>query len=350
MEYKNIIFPSSFAKNRSIGITAPSSGVSTPSHNARLDLIISQMNLRGIKVVEGQCLRKDFKHVSGSASDRAKDFLTLWRDDKIGAIIPPWGGELLIEILEHIDFEQLAHSPDPKWVLGYSDTSTLLFPLTLMTGIASAHGSNLMDLIANQVNGVTDLYLKYLSISPGEAFKQSSFTKFQTQWVKYEENLAAVFNTQHDVQWKNLEDKETASIKGRLIGGCLDTLMHLVGTPYGDLPQFVGKFKNDGVILYLENCELSPAVVVRALTQMKYAGWFKNISGLLLGRSSAPEKANPDSLQYTEALQSVLAGLNFPVLYDADIGHQPPQLLLINGARAEVNFTKGTALVSQTLS
>lgn len=346
---QKITFPSSFSRSQIIGVTAPSSGLSAPAHKARLDLIISQMNKRGIKVIEGKCLRNDVKHVSGSAQERADDFLDLWNNNEVSAIVPPWGGELLIEILERIDFERLAKSSNPKWVLGYSDTATLLFPLTLMTGIASAHGSNLMDLIENQVFGVTEAYLKYLSTPPGGSFSQTSFPKFQTQWTKYEENLEAKFNVEHDVRWKSLKNNKQESMRGRLIGGCLDTLIHLIGTPYGDLPQFIREFKNDGTILYFENCELSPVSVARSLIQMKYAGWFKNINGLLIGRSAAAIGNNPNSLQYVEALHSVLGGFDFPILFDVDIGHQPPQLLLINGAKAEIDFADDAAKIVQTL-
>ena len=63
-------------------------------------------------------------------------------NDEIDIIIPPWGGELLFEILE-ISIMKLLKS---KWVLGYSDISALLLAITLKTGIATAHGTNLVDL------------------------------------------------------------------------------------------------------------------------------------------------------------------------------------------------------------
>jgi len=48
----------------------------------------------------------------------------------------------IFEILEYIDFDAM---PD-KWILGYSDISLLLLAVTLTTGIATAHGTNLVDL------------------------------------------------------------------------------------------------------------------------------------------------------------------------------------------------------------
>lgn len=69
----------------------------------------------------------------------------MMQNDAIHVIIPPWGGELLIEMLEHTDFRKIKN----KWVMGYSDTSTLLLAITLNTGIATAHGPNFVDLRGN---------------------------------------------------------------------------------------------------------------------------------------------------------------------------------------------------------
>ncbi|NER80669.1 MAG: LD-carboxypeptidase, partial [Leptolyngbya sp. SIO1D8] len=38
---------------------------------------------------------------------------------------------------------------------------------------------------------------------------------------------------------------------------------------------------------------------------------------------------------------------DYPVLLDVDIGHQPPQFTLINGAMAEVKFWDSQGMISQ---
>ena len=62
----------------------------------------------------------------------------LLRDD-LAAFIPPWSGELAVELLDRLDWAALA-AARPKWVLGYSNTSTWMLPLTLRLGWATAHG------------------------------------------------------------------------------------------------------------------------------------------------------------------------------------------------------------------
>jgi muramoyltetrapeptide carboxypeptidase len=124
-----------------IGITAPSSGVKVELHDL-LKLSCSRMKMKGFNVICGETAWTQDKAKSSPAKLRATEFNDMICNDNINIIIPPWGGELLIEILEYIDFKNLKS----KWLLGYSDTSVLLLAVTLKTGIATAHGTNLIDL------------------------------------------------------------------------------------------------------------------------------------------------------------------------------------------------------------
>ncbi|MFN1209063.1 LD-carboxypeptidase, partial [Enterococcus lactis] len=75
----------------------------------------------------------------------------MMKDENIQMNFPPRGGELLIEILDSVDFDEL----QPKWIVGYSDISTLLLAITLKTGIATAHGTNIIDLRVNYSDKTT---------------------------------------------------------------------------------------------------------------------------------------------------------------------------------------------------
>jgi muramoyltetrapeptide carboxypeptidase len=103
-----------------IGVTAPSSGVPSELHPV-LQEALSRMKENGFRVVSGETTWMQDKVRSAPATQRAAEFQRMMLDDNIDIIIPPWGGELLIEVLEHLDFEQMRE----KWVLGYSDTSLL---------------------------------------------------------------------------------------------------------------------------------------------------------------------------------------------------------------------------------
>lgn len=76
-----------------------------------------------------------------SVAERAEDLHAAF--DAADAVLPPWGGELAIELVERIDWNALAEAR--PWFVGWSDISTLLLPLTTRTGLATLHGAHLMD-------------------------------------------------------------------------------------------------------------------------------------------------------------------------------------------------------------
>lgn len=94
---------------------------------------------QGYRVIEGERPRGQHKDASAPPAQRAHGLMRFLTDPAVSAIMPPWGGELAIELLRLMDFEAL-RSVSPKWLLGYSDLSTLRLPLTIISGWATAPG------------------------------------------------------------------------------------------------------------------------------------------------------------------------------------------------------------------
>lgn len=123
------------------------------------------------------------------------------------------------------------------------------------------------------------------------------------------------------------------------MGGVVNTLQILIGTPYDNVKKFISEYtKEKGVVWYLETVGMSAAEIYRALWQMKYNGWFKNTNGILLGRTSGYSATKDFTLE--DALSEVFED-KIQVIYDVDIGHMPPQNILVNGAVGEINYTEG---------
>ena len=136
------------------------------------------------------------------------------------------------------------------------------------------------------------------------------------------------------------------NISGRLLGGCIDVIRHLVGTPYGEVEKFRNThFETDRVIWYFENCELTTADLRRSLVQIKLAGWFEHCSGILFGRSSANNPINGYTAE--DVYQDLANELQIPIVYDVDCGHVPPQITFVNGAFAEVEVQDGKGIITQ---
>ena len=346
----SIRYPAPLRPGARIAVTAPSSGVEAPMHR-RLDLTMDHLRAQGYCVEEGDCLRKQQRDASAPADVRAAELMRFLLRDDIAAIIPPWGGELAIELLDRLDWAALQHAR-PKWLLGYSDTSTLLLALTLRLGWATAHGPCLMDLVAGQDDALTRGAMAALAGVPGSAFEQRQSSHWQSRWTDFALVPEVSYQLTEPTHWRCLNRAGGTDVEfsGRLIGGCIDTLMHTAGTQHGDVRGFIAAAGSDGTVLYLENAEQTPVGMVRALHRLRWAGWLDGLAGLLIGRSAAPDTSLPTQLRYAEALQGTLAGLPCPVLVDVDIGHRPPQLLLLNGARAQVRWNSaGGGSVRQSL-
>lgn len=344
----NINFPKPLASGDLIAITAPSSGVPGRLH-PRLDLAIAALKCRGFRVVEGECLRQQVKGASATPQRRAAELMKFLTDPGVAAVMPPWGGELAIELLDLIDFNALASTP-AKWFSGFSDLSTLHLPLTAVSGWATLHGPNLMQLGVAELDSTTAAVWDVLATPHSTKVSQYSSGAFERVGADWTKNPTAGLAPSDITQWKRLDGSAASlSIQGRLIGGCLDTISRLAGTSYGNVPAFVESVRDEGTVLYLENAELRPCELARALHGLGMNGWFDDLQGVLLGRSAAPDASSPDDFTYIGAIRSVLGGIRCPVLYDMDIGHFSPQLSLVNGALAKIEFHDGSGSIVQQL-
>ena len=87
-------------KGTAIGVTAPSSGVDEGLHPI-LRQACSRLESRGYQVICGETTWTQHKAKSAPSIKRVQEFMAMMQDENIGLIIPPWGGELLMELLEH---------------------------------------------------------------------------------------------------------------------------------------------------------------------------------------------------------------------------------------------------------
>jgi muramoyltetrapeptide carboxypeptidase len=341
-----IRFPRPLKPGDTIAITAPSSGVPAPMHQ-RLDLALEMLRGRGFDVVQGQCLRNNRGPVSATATQRVDELLGLLKDPAVAAVMPPWGGELAIELLPLIDFGRLSSST-PKWFCGFSDLSTLQLPMLLNAGWASLHGPNLMELATptELAGAVWDV----LAMPAGGVLTQGSSTLHQRSHSDWARDPEAGLAPTEPTRWRRLDGRDSPiTLRGRLIGGCLDTIARLAGTAFGDVPRFVAAHADEGVLLLLENAEMRPCELARALLSLRLHGWFKGLAGVLLGRNAAVDFNSDEAFTAADAVALAFDGLAVPVLLDLDIGHVPPQLALVQGALATVEFAGRGGRVTQQL-
>ena len=234
----------------------------------------------------------------------------LFRDPEVRAIFALTGGRFTWSYLDLIDLE--AVQADPKPVLGFSDLSTLQLALHARTGLVTIHS----DLVTHgfgywheaddsRRQQLTDMYLRVLA---------------------GHEAAGALPHVGHWQSWR------PGRAQGPLIGGMLNRLVRVQSTPYALSPE-----RFDGAILFWEDAFTSTATVWNDLHVLRYAGVLDRIAGMVVGPANQiePTEGGPDDLR--DIVLDVLGGRDIPVLGNVDIGHDPPNVPLPLGIRAEVD-------------
>ncbi|KQY63724.1 peptidase S66 family protein [Nocardioides sp. Root140] len=335
-------FPRPLKPGDLIGVTSPSSGVDARMQ-PRLEVALADLRRRGYDVRVGECMSGD-RHVSAPKQQRADELTAMLLDPEIRAVAPPWGGELAIDLLDLVDWDALA-AAEPTWLVGYSDMTTVMLPLTLRSGWATLHGANLMDSPYTPPEGL--LHWTDVAAANGPVVQRSPGRYRTAAHGDYVGNPGVnTFDLDGEGGWSVLGGGNL-EVGGRLIGGCVETLGAISGTPYADVAGFGRDHADDGLIVYLEACDFGAYDVARILHGFRLAGWFDEASAILIGRTPAP--ASGDFTQH-DAVADALGGLDIPVVLDVDCGHVAPFMPLVNGADTRIVVHNGQGEVSQTLA
>lgn len=320
-----MIFPDFIKKGDTIGVTALSNGCTKASDVARFNNAKARLEQIGYPVVfTDNVFTADERGRSSDGKVRAKELMDLIKDPNTKAVISAKGGDYLCEMLEYVDFEAI--KKNPKWIQGFSDNTGILFPLTTKYDIATIYGNNFGDFGMNPWQPCVSSSLEVLE---GRKKLQKSFKMYENAFKEVETGFEG-YNEDMPVKWINARGEERIEMTGRLIGGCLDVLLNLVGTKYEDALGYCKRYKEDGIIWYLESFALDAEQLMMGLWQLKTIGWFEHAKGIVFGR---PMFYNSFSeIPYSEAVLTRLSDLNIPIILDADIGHKGPQFSIINGA------------------
>lgn len=334
-----MIYPKFITNNSCIGVCAPSNGCKDKIDKNKMKNACNNLINKGYQVRITDNCRNSINGRSTDNITRAREVENLFLDSDVNAIIALAGGDFLMEILPILRYDIIYNNP--KWIQGYSDITGLLFTITTNLDIATIYASNFKTFsMQNWHKSLSDNF----DILKGNIITQNSFDLYENKTIdndNYEE-----YNLDTKVIWKSTIDKDI-SIKGRLIGGCLDVLINLVGTKYERTKNFIDKYKEDKFIWYFDIFDMTNEDIIRAFWQLKEASWFKYINGILIGRL-IEEKSYLD-IKYKDVLEQLSNELEVPIIYDIDIGHVAPRISLINGSITEVNYSNNTGSIQMFL-
>lgn len=319
--------PKYLNENPNIYLIAPSFGCTISPYEERLNESLKTFEKLNFNIIIGDnCFKSMGIAGSNTPKQRAKEFMQAY-ESNADAILSVGGGETMVEILEHIDFEKIKKLP-PKWFVGYSDNTNLTYTLTTICDIQSIYSVH--------ASSFYNYPLEYDTLDTIKMLKGERIFKGYPKWVLNEtKDIFPIYNFDMNKIITPVNYKHPFT--GRLIGGCLDCLSILCGTKFDYTKEYIKKHKDDGIIFYLEACDLTSIGIRRCLSQLKYAGWFNNVTGFIIGRSRL---FNDNSFGETpiHAYIDILSDFNVPILLDCDLGHLSPALPIRNGAIATISF------------
>ena len=325
-------YPEFLKEQHKIGFPAPSFGAATEPYASLFDNAVRTFQTLGCGTEPGPNARKsDGIGISSSPESCGRELTDMYCETDTSALISVGGGELMCEILDHVDYERIRKAA-PKWFMGYSDNTNFTFLLPTLCDTAAIYGPCAgtfgMEPWDESLQDAFDLLSgRKLSFTGYDRWEKESLKDAETPLVPY--NL-----TEPDFPKCFYWDEKPFS--GRFIGGCVDCLVNLLGTEYDRVSDFTARYGEDGIVWFLEACDLSVFGIRRAMWQMKHAGWFQNAKAFLIGRPLVMGQEIMGLDQY-HAVLDIVQDLHVPVLMDLDIGHLPPMMPVVSGGYGTVD-------------
>jgi len=245
-------------------------------------------------------------YLAAKDEERVRELHTLWADEEVKGLITARGGYGCLRIINNLDQDFLRFHP--KLLIGFSDLTVLLNGIFTKTGLITLHGP-----------GVTSL----------PRIESVSLDHFREQ-------LGGKFRSYTNIS--GLEILRPTIGQGRLIGGNLTTLSHLIGTPWQ--PQFTGN------ILFLEDTAEPGYKLDRMLTHLSCCGLLDNLSGLILGVFDPGHDDSLEMIRLSEQIWNRVLELtrstSYPIWGGFPAGHQRDNYPLPIGMEAVMDSATGT--------
>ncbi len=324
-----MIYPNFLKKGDTIGICAPSAGVGWKIEDFEKSL--SNIRKNSYEIVETESVRVDAE-VSAEASVRAAELNELLACESVKFIIIATGGDHLIEIFPYIDDDIIINNI--KWIMGYSDPTSLLYYITTKHDIATFYGKNggSFDFEDNS----TELTFELIR---GNLVEQHSFDTYYEHMNYFTGKLIHG----DEVYWQLINSKEL-DVSGRLIGGCIDVLAIMIGTEIDFTNQFIDKYLDDGFIWYFDVYQMTPDELTDVLLKFKEYGYFNHAKAIVIGRIKFQTGEVSD---YVNMIKNSFPDM--PFIFNADIGHVFPTMTIINGSIGRLKCNDGRATLKMEL-
>ncbi|MBM3107231.1 LD-carboxypeptidase [Pseudomonas sp. V1] len=298
--------PAALASNGRIAIIAPAGPAQIDTLKAILWFEARGYQCRiypGVTEAQG--------YLAGDDAVRLADLHAAFAADDVDAIICLRGGYGCMRLLDKLDYALLRKHPKP--FVGYSDITALHSAIARHAGFVTFHGAMLKsELLANKQAPTVSSLFEQLT---GRLRRGDKLEHPQSH------PLSAVL---------------PGAASGRLVGGNLAMLGATLNTP--------AEFDCRDGILFIEDVNEPLYRIDRLLTQLRLAGKFEGLRGVLVG-----DFAGLTVQMLTPLLREIFEPLQVPVLAGWHSGHCDPNITLPLGAQVYLDADQRCLRLKQDL-
>jgi muramoyltetrapeptide carboxypeptidase len=273
--------PAALRIGDTVGIVAPASNVKHDDLEAGCKALLRA----GYKPFYFDSILDQDLYFAGSVERRVNELEAMFAREEVRAIVCARGGYGANYLLPRLNLEIVkSHA---KIFVGYSDLTALLTYFSDATGLVTFHGPMVAKDWAHE-----------------DGVDSSSWHGALETADPWELNLNAASGASGLVN---------GSSEGTLYGGCLSILVASLGTPY--------EIRTQGTILFLEDVAAKPYQIDRMLMQLKLAGKFKGVRGLVFGEMRDCLQNTHQGYKLEDVVLRIVGDLGIPVAYGVRSGH-----------------------------
>jgi muramoyltetrapeptide carboxypeptidase len=292
----------------SIAIIAPAGWVDP----TRLDACFAYIRESGFTFKVFEQVHKREGRFAGTDAERLDGLHSAYVDGEVKAIICVRGGYGCQRIIDGVNWDLIKRNPKP--LIGYSDITALLNAIPVRTGQPGLLGPLLGD-ISRFDSHETWKHLR--ALLTGEPIKPTDHPACRA---------AKVF--------------VPGEAKGRLVGGNLSLLATECGTPT--------QIDTTDAILVIEEVKEELYRFDRMLLQLKRAGLYKNLRGVIVGDLVGVDDTSPPLFGKSahSLIREYFGELGIPVIADFPCGHGTHRTVLPLGLTATLKATEKAITIS----
>ncbi|WP_407704291.1 S66 peptidase family protein [Winogradskyella bathintestinalis] len=295
-----LIQPPYLKAGDTVAIVAPSGIL---KHREReIQQAVDLLKSWGLHSVVGKYVFKKADHFAGTDAERCEDLQNALDNPSVSAIWCARGGYGTVRILDDLDYTRFRKNP--KWIIGYSDI-TALHNQVHNEGFQSLHALMAVSL-TKDLDDIKETVATFKS---------------------------AIFGTPNNYTLKGSKYNRVGEASGELVGGNLTILHTMLGSKES--------IDTSGKILFIEEIGEYKYHIDRMLQSMKRAGYFDNLSGLVVGDMSRMRKNTTLwGTSIEELIIDALQEYNFPIVFNMPAGHEKDNRALILGRVVDLKVKK----------